>query len=158
MPHSVGDKAALFSESPPLCEMATLVLELDGKEEHVADKSAAEKARVKPGTKIAVVNPVEGVVEALGLPDPALVETSEAEIVLLFASSPPDLERGLPAVVAGLAHGAVVWVLFRKGSKAAGRTVNRDDVWAAAEPLGMRPLGLVGVDAIWSAFRLKPRA
>ena len=33
---------------------------------------------------------------------------------------------------------------------------SRDDVWTVAERLGRRPLGLVSVDATWSAFRLRP--
>lgn len=33
--------------------------------------------------------------------------------------------------------------------------MNRDDVWAVAESLGMRPLGLVSVDDTWAAFRLR---
>jgi hypothetical protein len=33
--------------------------------------------------------------------------------------------------------------------------MSRNDVWAVAERLGLRPLGLVSVDAAWSAFRLK---
>ena len=28
-------------------------------------------------------------------------------------------------------------------------------VWAVAERLGLRPLGLISVDDMWSAFRLK---
>ena len=35
----------------------------------MTDKTVAEKAHVKPGTTIAVLNPVPGVVESLGLPD-----------------------------------------------------------------------------------------
>jgi hypothetical protein len=35
-------------------------------------------------------------------------------------------------------------------------SMNRDDVWAIADRLGMRPLGLVSVDETWSAFRLRP--
>ena len=34
--------------------------------------------------------------------------------------------------------------------------MSRDSIWAIAETLGMRPLGLIGVDGTWSAFRLRP--
>jgi hypothetical protein len=44
---------------------------------------------------------------------------------------------------------------FRKGSKAAGLDMNRDDVWAVAEKKGLSPLGLVSVDDTWAAFRLR---
>jgi hypothetical protein len=33
--------------------------------------------------------------------------------------------------------------------------MNRDDVWAVGERLGMRPVSLISVDDSWSAFRLK---
>jgi hypothetical protein len=42
-----------------------------------------------------------------------------------------------------------------KGSKDAGLDMNRDTVWGVAENLDMRPLGILGVDETWSAFRLR---
>jgi hypothetical protein len=36
--------------------------------------------------------------------------------------------------------------------------MNRNNVWAIAETMGLRPLGLVGVDDTWSVFRLRPGA
>lgn len=123
----------------------------------MADKTVAERARVKPGTTLAVINRAPGIVESLGLPEDALyVAPTEAQIVLLFVHSRAELETLLPDAVAGLAPEAAIWVFFRKGSKAENLDTNRDSVWAAAERLGMRPLGLVGVDDTWSAFRLRP--
>jgi len=60
-------------------------------------KTVAEKARIKPGTTIAVLNRVPGMVESLGLPEDVIAEKME-----------------------------------------------------------MRPLGIVGIDDAWSAFRLRP--
>jgi hypothetical protein len=34
--------------------------------------------------------------------------------------------------------------------------MDRDGIWAIAEPTGMRPPGLVGVDDTRSAFLLRP--
>jgi hypothetical protein len=76
--------------------------------------------------------------------------------VFLFASTSGELEAKMPPAVAGLAPGAALWVFFRKGSKAAGLDMNRDSVWAVAERLDLRPLGLVSIDDTWSAFRLRP--
>jgi hypothetical protein len=61
----------------------------------------------------------------------------------------------MPAAAAALGTGAALWVFFRKGSKDAGLDMNRDSVWAVAETLGLRPLGIVSVDDAWSAFRLR---
>lgn len=123
----------------------------------MADKTVAEKARVKPGTTVAVLNPVPGVVESLGLPaDVTFVKPDAAQLVLLFVATCAELEAQMPPAVAALAPGASIWVFYRKGSKAAGLDMNRDNVWAIAEKLDMRPLGLVSVDDTWSAFRLRP--
>ena len=125
----------------------------------MAGKTVAQKANVKPGTRIALVNRVPGVVESLGLPkDVAFVRPVDAQLVFLFARTRAELESKMPAAVRTLAAGSAIWVFFRKGSKGAGLDMNRDSVWAVAETLGLRPLGLVGVDETWSAFRLRPGA
>lgn len=122
----------------------------------MTDKSVAEKAHVKPGAKIAVLNPVPGVVESLGLPgDVAFVEPADAQLVFLFVRKRSELEAQMPAAVAALPPGAAIWVFYLKGSKSAGLDMSRNDVWTIAEATGLRPLGLVSIDDTWSAFRLK---
>jgi hypothetical protein len=123
----------------------------------VTDRTVAQKAHVKPGTTIAVLNEAAGVVESLGLPDGiTFVGPGEAQLVFLFVNTRAELEARMPPAVAALAPKARMWVFYRKGAKAAGLDMSRDAVWAVAERLGMRPLGLVGVDDTWSAFRLRP--
>lgn len=123
----------------------------------MTEKTVAEKARIKPGTTIAVLNRVPGIVESLGLPDGVtFVEPSEAQLVFLFVNTCAELEAQMPPAVAGLTPKSAIWVFYRKGSKGAGLDMNRDSVWAIAEKMDMRPLGLVGIDDIWSAFRLRP--
>ena len=120
------------------------------------DKTVAQKARVTPGTTIAVINRVPGIIESLGLPEGvAFVKPTAAQLVFLFVHTRAELEGQMPRAVAALSPGAAIWVFFRKGSKDAGLDMNRDTVWAAAEKLDMRPLGLVGINEIWSAFRLR---
>ncbi len=123
----------------------------------MAEKTVAEKARVKPGTPIAVLNPVAGVVDSLGLPEGCTIvkDLREAALVFLFVNTRAELEAQMPPAAASLAPGAALWVFYRKGSKAAGLDMSRDTVWAIAERLDMRPLGLVSVDGTWSAFRLR---
>jgi hypothetical protein len=85
-----------------------------------------------------------------------LVGPAEAQLVFLFVRSLAELEAQMPPAVAGLAPEAAIWVFYRKGSKSAGFDMNRDSIWAIAEKLDLRPLGLVGIDDVWSAFRLRP--
>jgi len=125
----------------------------------VAGKTVAQKARVEPGATIAVINRVPGIVESLGLPDDvAFVKPAAAQLVFLFVRTRTELEAKMPRAVVALKPGSAIWVFFRKGSRDAGLDMNRDTVWAVAEKLDMRPLGLVGIDDIWSAFRLRRAA
>ncbi|NTU72072.1 MAG: hypothetical protein HGB10_09680 [Coriobacteriia bacterium] len=119
-------------------------------------KTVAEKARIKPGTRIAVLNPVVKVVDSLGLPDGCpIVAEAEAAIVMLFVNNRAELDALMPPAVEALPSGSVLWVYYRKGSRAAGLDMSRDDVWAIAERYAMRPVGLLGVDETWSVFRFK---
>lgn len=120
------------------------------------DKTPAQKAHVKPGTSVSVLDPAPGVVEAVGLPaDTAFVEPEGAGLVFVFVRTKADLESAMRPAARRMSKDASLWVFYRKGSKDAGFDVNRDDVWAMAGSLGMRPLGLVSIDESWSAFRLK---
>lgn len=122
----------------------------------MSDKTVAQKARVKPGTTIAVINRVPGVVESLGLPKGvAFVKPADAQLVFLFVRTRAELEARMSPAVAALGPASAIWVFFRKGSSNAGLNMNRDTVWAVAEKLDMRPLGLVGINDTWSAFRLR---
>ncbi len=120
-------------------------------------KPVSEKARVKPRTAIAVLHPVADVVASLGLPkNVRFVAPKQARLIFLFVPARRELDSRMPAAVKALAPGAALWVFFRKGSKGQGLDMNRNDVWAVAERLGLRPLGIVSVDDTWSAFRLRP--
>ncbi|MGC1955141.1 MAG: hypothetical protein WA970_21695 [Gammaproteobacteria bacterium] len=125
----------------------------------MADKTVAQKARVKAGTAIAVINRVAGIVESLGLPDGVVfVKPAKADLVFLFVRTRAELGARMPAAVAALGPASAIWVFFRKGSSGAGLDMNRDTVWAVAEKLDMRPLGLVSINDTWSAFRLRRAA
>jgi len=122
----------------------------------MTEKSPAEKARVKPGTTIAVLNAVPGVISSVGLPEGvSFVDAAQAQLVFLFVNTRAELEALMPPAVSGLAAGAALWVFYRKGSKSAGLDMSRDSIWAIAEKMDMRPLGLISIDETWSAFRLR---
>lgn len=123
----------------------------------MANKTVADKAHIRPGTRIAVLDRVPGIVESLGLPaDVTFVEPTDAQLVFLFVKTRAELDVRMPEAVAALAPTAVIWIFFRKGSTAAGLDMNRNSIWAIAERLGMRPIGIVSIDDDWSAFRLRP--
>lgn len=120
------------------------------------NKSAAEKAHVKPGMTVGLVNPIDTVVDAVGLPEGvSFVEPTDADLTFVFVHRREDLETVLRPATESLAPGRTIWAFFRKGSSAMGLDMSRNDVWAVAEASGLRPLGLVSIDGTWTAFRLK---
>ena len=120
------------------------------------EKTVAQKAHVSPDTTIAVINRVRGIVEALGLPKGvAFVAAADAQLLFLFVRTRAELEARFPAAVARLGPASAIWVFFRKGSTDAGLDMNRNTVWAVAETLDLRPLGIVAINDTWSAFRLR---
>jgi hypothetical protein len=121
----------------------------------MATKTVAEKGHVKAGTTLAIVNPVQRVVDSLGLPAVEVTDLPNARLVFLFVRDRTELESGMRSLIPRLCPGATLWVFFRKGSRASGLDMNRDDVWTIADAGGLRPLGLISVDDTWSAFRLR---
>jgi hypothetical protein len=129
---------------------------LTARRHSVAEKTVAQKAHVKGDAKVAVLNRVPGIVESLGLPKGVVFATpAKADLVFLFVRTRAELEARMPAAVAALGPGSAIWVFFKKGSAGAGLDMNRNSVWVVAEKLDMRPLGIVSIDATWSAFRLR---
>ena len=76
----------------------------------MTEKTVAQKARVRPGTTIAVLNRVPRVVESLGMPqDVTFVEAAaDAEIVMLFVHTQAELDARMPPAVAALARDHLV--------------------------------------------------
>jgi hypothetical protein len=123
----------------------------------MTDKTAAERMRVKPGARVLALFAPHGVVRALGLPEGSTMVTStdDADVILMFAASQAEFDQRLASLRSALRPGVALWICYPKGSKAAGMDISRDTIWAAAEPLGYRPVGLVSIDDTWSGFRLK---
>lgn len=120
-------------------------------------KTPAQKMRIKPGSRIAVINDKAEVFGRLGVEDAVIAERpADADVVILFVTSQDEVDSGLDRLAGALSTTTAFWIVYPKGSKAAGLDVSRDTIWPAAESRGMRPVGMVAVDDTWSGFRLKP--
>jgi hypothetical protein len=120
----------------------------------MSTKSVAEKLLIKPNTTVwlshaahlARIHPLpEGVRLVDGL--------EQATIALVFADSAASVRESLTAHSDQLARPAVLWVAYPKANKA---DVNRDTLWPILAEYGMRPIGQVAVDEVWSALRFRP--
>lgn len=120
----------------------------------MSTKSIAEKLLIKPNTtawlshaaQLARIEPLpEGVRIVDGM--------EQATVALVFADAAASARELLTAHKDHLARPIVFWVAYPKGNKA---DINRDTLWPILTEYGMRPIGQVALDEVWSALRFRP--
>lgn len=120
----------------------------------MAEKSIAQKLLIRPGTKVWCSDPRQ--FGLLGpLPDGviAIDSVTSAETGVVFAADSASLRATLAANRDGLAVPATFWVAYPKGNRT---DMNRDSLWPILTEYGMRPIGQVAINDVWSALRFRP--
>jgi hypothetical protein len=80
------------------------------------------------------------------------------DAVHLFVRSQAEAEAALPAAVAALRPGGVLWVMWPKTTSGMATDLTRDTLAALALAQGWGPVSNVSIDETWSALRLRPEA
>lgn len=117
-------------------------------------KTVAEKLLIKPKTTVWTSHP-----ERLGLVGPlpegvTQVDTLEkATTAVVFADDAASVRDVLDAHRDHLATPTTFWVAYPKANRI---DINRDTLWPILTGYGMRPIGQVAVDDVWSALRFRP--
>lgn len=117
-------------------------------------KSVAEKLLIKPNTtvwsshavQLDLIEPLPEGVRRVGGPE-------QATTALVFADDARSLRDILNAHKDQLSRPATLWVAYPKANRA---DINRDTLWPILSEYGMRPIGQVAVDDVWSAMRFRP--
>jgi hypothetical protein len=76
----------------------------------------------------------------------------QATTALIFADAAASLREFLTANNDQLAARSAFWVAYPKGNRT---DINRDTLWPILGEYGMRPLGQVALDEVWSAMRFR---
>jgi len=122
----------------------------------MAGSRLANKLQIKPGKTLVVLGAPPGYRQALGsLPQEVRLSTSlrgKADVVQAVFRTRKDLLARVPSLKRGLADGGILWICYPKLTASAAGELNRDVIWKALEPLGLRP---VAIDETWSAMRFK---
>jgi hypothetical protein len=120
----------------------------------MSTKSIAEKLLIKPNTTIWLSHAAQ-LARIEPLPDGVRVvdRMEQATVALVFADSAAAVRETLTAHTDQLDQPPVFWVAYPKGNKA---DINRDTLWPILAEYGMRPIGQVAVDQVWSALRFRP--
>jgi hypothetical protein len=120
----------------------------------MATKSVAEKLLIKPNTTIWSSHPAHrSLIEPLPEGVRHVDGPEQATAALVFADDAGSLRTILTANKDQLAQPSLFWVAYPKANRA---DINRDSLWPILSEYGMRPIGQVAVDDVWSAMRSRP--
>jgi hypothetical protein len=119
-------------------------------------KTSAEKLRIAPGStlwsshddRVELLGPLPEGVELVDRP-------GDAATAVVFADDARSAREIAAAHAAALAAADTLWVAYPKGNRS---DINRDTLWPILAEYGLRPIGQVGLDDVWSALRFRPLA
>ena len=120
----------------------------------MSTKTVADKLLIKPKTTIWSSHDdhlrlVEGLPEDVRVVD----AMDQATTALIFASDAGSLRDILATHQQTLTQPATLWVAYPKANRT---DINRDTLWPMLSEYGLRPIGQVAIDDVWSALRFRP--
>ncbi|MFN8471027.1 MAG: hypothetical protein U0822_02305 [Anaerolineae bacterium] len=124
----------------------------------MADNTVLKKLYLRPGYRAIILNAPESY-QAVVADIPPTVTLDERlegqfDFIQMFVVKRADLEAAAASLAAALNPDGLLWATYPK-AKALGTDLNRDSVWAALKPAGLRPVAQVAIDDTWSALRFK---
>lgn len=120
----------------------------------MSTKTIAEKLLIKPNTTVWVSDRARAELLA-PLPEGARTVSSpaKASTAVVFVEDAASLRKTLKARASQFAAAEALWIAYPKGNRS---DINRDTLWPIVAEHGMRPIGQVAVDDVWSALRFRP--
>jgi len=122
--------------------------------------SIAKKLGLKAGMRALVLGAPSGYLDSLApLPDGVAVSESLGsahEFVQFFATKKSEITKSAKKLLQSAAPGALVWITYPKKTSRVDSDLSREEVWAAMEGTGWRPVSQIAIDDVWSALRFRP--
>ena len=122
----------------------------------MAERTIAAKLQIKPGQRVAAVDPPSDYRSLIGeLPPGATIvsDPSAADVVHLFVATQADLADRWPAVADAAQRASVLWVSYPKRGPGITTDITRDTGWRPLRDAGWDPVSQVAIDDRWSALR-----
>jgi predicted SnoaL-like aldol condensation-catalyzing enzyme len=76
--------------------------------------------------------------------------------VRFFATKKSEIEKSKKKLLQFADPGALVWIAYPKKTSGVESDLSREEVWAAMESTGWRPVSQIAIDEVWSALRFRP--
>jgi len=124
-------------------------------------RSLVEKLGIKPGSRIAIINPPRGFRATLGKLPPGVTVAAHLRGALpfihFFVVSRAVLESRLPALLRGLEPAGALWVSWPKQASGVTTDITEDVIRAVALPTGLVDVKVAAIDDVWSGLKLVRR-
>ena len=119
-----------------------------------------KKLGIKPKQRITIVNAPNGYHEQLG-ELPAGVELATTlngtfDLVHVFIKNKAEIDQYALNAIQAVKPGGSLWFSYPKKSAKIPTDISRDVGWDAVSNAGWRPVTLISIDDVWSAFRFRP--
>ncbi|HAM97862.1 MAG TPA: hypothetical protein DCQ26_04565 [Marinilabiliales bacterium] len=75
---------------------------------------------------------------------------------IIFLNDSTLLSQLMELCLKHTVYDSLIWICYPKGTSKVKTDLNRDILWELIQPFGVRPVGMVSVDATWSAMRIRP--
>jgi predicted SnoaL-like aldol condensation-catalyzing enzyme len=101
-----------------------------------------------------------GYIDSLApMPDGVAVSASLGsahDFVQFFTTKKSEITKSAKKLLQSAAPGAFVWITYPKKTSGVDSDLSREEVWAAMEGTGWRPVSQIAIDEVWSALRFRP--
>jgi predicted SnoaL-like aldol condensation-catalyzing enzyme len=122
--------------------------------------SIVKKLGLKPGMRVLVIAAPPGYMRSLApLPEGTAVSESlggTKDFIQFFATRRSEIEKSAKKLLQSSTPGALVWITYPKKTSGVDSDLSREEVWAAMEGTGWRPVTQIAIDEVWSALRFRP--
>jgi len=123
----------------------------------MTDSPLSKKMKLKAGARAAVINAPANYVDELRH-DTAMSPTLNGKFdwIQIFVKSKAELEAQAPKAAKALKPESLLWISFPKGTSRIQTDLTRDKGWEILQKLDLKWITLISVNAMWSAFALRP--
>lgn len=123
----------------------------------MAEKSLAQKMKLKPGARAAVIHAPDGYLQELQHDsDIAQKLSGQFDWIQIFVQNKKDLDSLAPQAASALKPDSILWISFPKGTSKIQTDLTRDQGWDVVRSLDLKWITLISVNETWSAFSLRP--
>ena len=123
----------------------------------MAEKSLAQKMKLKPGARAAVIHAPDGYLQELKHDaDISQKLSGQFDWIQIFVQNKKDLDSLAPQAAQALKADSILWISFPKGTSKIQTDLTRDKGWDVVRSLDLKWITLISVNETWSAFSLRP--